>query len=614
MATSRILRVFQKHKSRITDAHADRCSRTVLAPIQNPLPISGTKSKLYKRFVAPFVTLFRGGSRPSSALPSRGEVVSVHVGSPSIPPNTALLAPDGSNLSTSSSSRPSDTDHRRACSSPRVPLVDQLPPAGATPPLGSNEQPISNGVPPDERATFLLVDEENESTTAQVIPPASIALDAGSFIPFPGARGTSVHSTNDSTRSLSEQKSRAQAPAERTGSGVICRDYAFERLPEDSPLPTRARLTQSLTGSPSVASSAAYLEAESRTSSPRVAFAELPDLHRCESPRSIQTSLRLFRKRTASGLREMVLSRPKCELCFANLIPHEEHICLPHHTPLSTPPVSNPRASLAQPRPSRKILIVGSPYDRNERRTATMFSITTLYATLEDKEDLKDAFRQRDYSVHSLVNSHFTREDVMQKVAHFFQDARSGDVRAVVFTGHAHREGDGPVMLIPPQCSGAEEAISEKDWEENIRKHAKPGVVVFSILAHCLGDFMTQELDLRQWHDVIRRDQTSSAEAGPIFVTFSATSGGMSAYESALVANSSRATDHFIYALLATMHNTGVHDWGSFFRVFEGEFQMARAAASQVYLDRPPEERWREDNPQHPCFSASRGIRCSILL
>ncbi|KAG8737638.1 hypothetical protein FRC10_007980 [Ceratobasidium sp. 414] len=313
--------------------------------------------------------------------------------------------------------------------------------------------------------------------------------------------------------------------------------------------------------------------------------------------------------RTASSLRERVLSRPKCELCFANRVPLQGHTCLPHPTPLPTPPVSDPRpASLVEPRPSRKILIIGSPYDRNERRTATMFSITTLYATLEDKEDLKDAFQQRGYSVHSLVNSQFTREEVLQRVAHFFRDAKSGDVRAVVFTGHAYREDNGPVMLIPPQCSGAEEAISEKDWEENIRKHAKPGVVVFSILAHCLGDFMTQELDLRQWHDVIQRDQTSSTEAGPIFVTFSATSGGTSAYESALIADSSRATDHFIHALLSTMRNTGVHDWGSFFRVFEGEFQMARAAASQVYLDRPPGEKWREDNPQNPFFSASRGI------
>ncbi|KAG8740053.1 hypothetical protein FRC10_004811 [Ceratobasidium sp. 414] len=336
------------------------------------------------------------------------------------------------------------------------------------------------------------------------------------------------------------------------GPGAGWKEYPREPFSGDNTPPT---LAQSLGDPSSIVSSAACLTGESRTS-PGVAYAEPPNLSRCESPSPV------------------------------------------------------PSVSDLQPasKPSRKILIIGSDYDRAERRTASVLSVVTLASPSRDAEDLRDAFRQRGYSAHSLVNSRFTREEVLQRVADFFLDAKSGDVRAVVFTGHAYCEDNGPVMLIPPQCSGAEEAISEKDWEENIRKHAKPGVVAFSILAHSLGDFMTQKLDLSQWHDVVQRCHLSSVEVEPIFVTFSASLGDMLAYESALAADSLRVTDHFIHALLSTIHNTEVHDWGSFFRVFEGEFQATRAAASQTDLDKPVGRTWRDDNPQIPCFSTSRAI------
>jgi hypothetical protein len=237
-----------------------------------------------------------------------------------------------------------------------------------------------------------------------------------------------------------------------------------------------------------------------------------------------------------------------------------------------------------------------------------MFSIETLEGALDEKEDLKHEFQQRGYSVRSLVNGEFSRDDVLAKIAELLQDAEAGDVRAIVYTGHAWCEEGGPVMLVPPQCPCIKGAILEADWEANIRKHAKPGVIVFSILAHCFGDFMTQDFNLRQWHDTVPRNQANSDAPGPIFVTFSATSSGMSAYESRLGPGSSRVTDHFIHALVSTMRSTGVHDWETFFRIFQGKFESTRAAASQGSFDKIPGEGWRAGNPQVPCFSTSEGV------
>ncbi|KAG8716384.1 hypothetical protein FRC09_015825 [Ceratobasidium sp. 395] len=400
--------------------------------------------------------------------------------------------------------------------------------------------------------------------------------------PFSDAQESSVRSSSDS---ISVRASSTHTRPEHAG--VIPKDYAFVPFPSHNTPPPRAHLTRSLTGSRSIISFVTCPEGSGSTSQtpPRVTFAELPSIPRCESPFSISNSLRPRHKPAISSLRE-------------SMVPA---------TVLGLGATATPETQ-----PSRKILIIGSSYDRNERRTATMFSITTLDAALDDKEDLKDTFRQRGYSVYSLVNSYFTRSDVLERIGQFLQDASSGDVRAVVFTGHAVECG-GRVMLVPPHCSGDQEAISEKDWEDNIQKQAKPGVVVFSILAHCLGDFMTQELDLQ--NDIARQDQLMhSGGIGPIFITFSATSKGTSAYESVVATNTSRVTDHFIHALIGTLRNNLVHNWESFFRVFKGNFEETRAAVSRVYSPGSLGHKWEKDNPQHPRFSASKGIRYSMLL
>ncbi|QRW12503.1 ICE-like protease (caspase) p20 domain protein [Ceratobasidium sp. AG-Ba] len=227
---------------------------------------------------------------------------------------------------------------------------------------------------------------------------------------------------------------------------------------------------------------------------------------------------------------------------------------------------------------------------------------------MADKDDLKSTFLERGFSVHTLVNDSFTREDVLRRIALFLLDARGGDVRAVVFTGHAYETDDGSVLLIPPQCSSMGDAIPEADWEESIRTHAKPGVIVFSILAHCYGNFMTQELDLSQTRSPSIQICDDSTETGPIFITFSASSKSMPAYESKLDMESSRVTDHFLSALLVTIRRPEVNDWPTFFKTFRHYFDMARANASRLCLDKSNEELWRPKHPQEPWFTASKVV------
>jgi hypothetical protein len=262
---------------------------------------------------------------------------------------------------------------------------------------------------------------------------------------------------------------------------------------------------------------------------------------------------------------------------------------------------------------SRKILIIGSSYKRDERRTATMFSIITLDGALEDKKQLREVFTERTYSVETLFNTTFTREDVLLRVAQFVRNAESGDVRAIAFTGHAYRTEDGTVMLIPPHCPSRKMAIPQTDWDQNICDNTKSGVIVLSIMAHCFsGDFMKQGLDHRDW-DSAALDPDIKTEQ-PIYITFSSTSSDQSAYESAVERNNPGCVlDHFVHALVKAMRDPNSKTWVDFFTAFKVYFEQARSCASWVDKTELRENKtiaagWRLNNRQEPCFSASENV------
>ncbi|KAG8686536.1 hypothetical protein FRC11_008800 [Ceratobasidium sp. 423] len=362
-------------------------------------------------------------------------------------------------------------------------------------------------------------------------------------------------------------------------------------------------LNQSSSSLATIASS--YVTA--RTGTPpspsiRSVHSEMP---RCDSPIPIFDARRVrVQSFQASSLRESVVMSELYEPLDSLLDAHPTP-----KTPSSTLSVPSTPSS-----PSRKILIMGSSYQGRDE-VKRMFSIETLDGVLEDKEQIRMVFTERSYSVQTLFEEEFDRERALTKVAEFLGDAKSGDVRAIVFTGHGHAHDDGTVWLVPPGCPSKNKAISRTDWDQNIQDHTPPGVVVFSIMAHChSGKVMKQKFDHSVWE---APEQISNIEKGePLYLTFAASDEG--AFESWVTRSPHppRTGDHFIHALVGAIRSIDVATgtWGEFFAAFDRHFKRARSCASwheQVASGKPG---WRSNNVQMPRFTASGFIRLSVVF
>ncbi|QRW10314.1 hypothetical protein RhiLY_09313 [Ceratobasidium sp. AG-Ba] len=263
---------------------------------------------------------------------------------------------------------------------------------------------------------------------------------------------------------------------------------------------------------------------------------------------------------------------------------------------------------------SRKILIMGSNYTRGVRRTFTVCSNITLLGPTSDKEYLKDSFARRGFSTHSFVNDEFDRDQALDKLAGFLQTARPGDIRAIVFTGHAAHD-----MLIPPNCPTPEIGISSADWERTIRDNAQSGVVVLSIFATCYsGSFMQQPIDLRNLNsDIKDHAPDSTAEAsGPILITFSSASASQISYESSVAHDDlGRVGDHFLYALDQAARSPHVRTWAGFIDSMEYHLQQARKTCSNIaaYEGAESSEAWIANSPQTPVLTFSHPFFKSLF-
>ncbi|KAF8597343.1 hypothetical protein BDV93DRAFT_562379 [Ceratobasidium sp. AG-I] len=262
---------------------------------------------------------------------------------------------------------------------------------------------------------------------------------------------------------------------------------------------------------------------------------------------------------------------------------------------------------VAQDNISRKILVIGSNYNSRPRRTFSISSDITLEGAVSDKNIIKDTFAQRGYSGHSMVNDTFDQEAALDEVSRFLSTAHCGDVRAIVFTGHAISAVHDPgPALVPPNCPARELAIPAHVWEQTILNSAEAGVVVLSIFASCFsGGFMQQPINMQNL-DVIPDDAPGTyPPAGPILITFSSTSPNQLSYESSIEDKDPwRVADHFLHALSRTAQSPLVNDWASFVSTLESEFQAARDIGSSFDPDRTLEE-WQADSPQTPMLTAS---------
>ncbi|KAG8692207.1 hypothetical protein FRC09_011389 [Ceratobasidium sp. 395] len=280
---------------------------------------------------------------------------------------------------------------------------------------------------------------------------------------------------------------------------------------------------------------------------------------------------------------------------------------------------SEPHLSDVEAEITRKILIIGSNYNPRVRRTYTILSAITLESPSSDKGRLRESFGLRGYSVHSLLNDTFDRDEALSRVAEFLSTAKCRDVRAIVFTGHARRtEGENDVALIPPNCLDRDQAISAELWENTIRDNTQPGVIVLSIFASCFsGGFMEQGINLKDLNPVRSPNASSSStsdDPGPILVTFTSSSRDQLSYESSIEAEHPwRAADHFLYALDMTARYPGVRDWQTFITILEFHFQDARRIGASFDETRSPDE-WERDSPQTPMYTASGFVDLPTLF
>lgn len=270
-------------------------------------------------------------------------------------------------------------------------------------------------------------------------------------------------------------------------------------------------------------------------------------------------------------------------------------------------PEGSTGGSVTQDDISRKLLVIGSNYTRGCRRTFSISSAITLEGAVGDKNVLRETFVQRGYSASSMVNDIFDQNDALNKVSQFVSTARCGDVRAIVFTGHAiSTEMEASPAIIPPNCPTRELAIPAQLWEDTIRASAKPGVVVLSIFASCFsGGFMQQPISMQNLDTLTINEPGAYSQAGPILVTFSSASPDQLSYESSIEHTDPwRVADHFLHAFARTVQLSQVNNWESFVSTLESEFQAARDIGASFDPDRTPEE-WKSDSPQTPMLTAS---------
>lgn len=267
--------------------------------------------------------------------------------------------------------------------------------------------------------------------------------------------------------------------------------------------------------------------------------------------------------------------------------------------------------------PERRLLIIGSCYSRGTKvHPGTSYDLVfeRLSGVIEDTNNLQSVFRGRGYSVETLVEHDFDKKTVLDRVAAFLEPALPGDVRAIVFTGHSMLQGR-QASIVPPILENSESFIPADCWNDNIRRTAKPGVIVLSIFASCFsGALMQQRVKLTDFSFPARaHDEPHTPEAPnpglsqtPIFITFSSGQHDERSKESeAPPKGGSRGPfcDNFLWALAETARDTRVRNWDDFIRTLHTAFHLARSYGATAEDD--PLE-WLLQNPQNPQITVSQ--------
>ncbi|CAE6375816.1 unnamed protein product [Rhizoctonia solani] len=278
----------------------------------------------------------------------------------------------------------------------------------------------------------------------------------------------------------------------------------------------------------------------------------------------------------------------------------------------------------------RKLLIIGSGYDSANFRRATTetnatmaTTLTTLCGVSHDVKSLTSVFKKRSFVVETLVGDSFDAQTILNRVKTFLRDATEGDVRAIIFTGHAAQtQSDRKVAIVPPAgCfSGGdpdEGLISADAWRAAVNESTQPGVIVLSIFASCMsGDLMNQPVNMKDLNAPIATGDISSdlqeAAPAPIFITFASSRADQNTFESVVGLSSGqdpyRYGDHFLRAFTLAARESSILDWKGFIQSLEEKFLQLRMIGAICAAQDPDvrDSNWLETHPQTPMYSSSR--------
>ncbi|KAH7337274.1 hypothetical protein B0J17DRAFT_719168 [Rhizoctonia solani] len=281
----------------------------------------------------------------------------------------------------------------------------------------------------------------------------------------------------------------------------------------------------------------------------------------------------------------------------------------------------------ADPR-ERKLLIIGSGYESAKFRqatleaNATLATLTTLNGVSHDVKSLTSVFKKRSFIVENLLGDWFDAQTILTRVKTFLSDATEGDVRAIVFTGHAARtQADHKVAIVPPAgyhgANPDDGLISADAWRATVHESTQPGVVVLSIFASCMsGDLMDQPINLKDLNGPIATSALSdpkSSAPGPIFITFASSRSDQSTYESVVGPsrgqdNPFRYGDHFLRAFTLAARESHISDWKGFIQALEENFSELRRIGAICAANDPDMQdlNWERSHPQTPIYTSSR--------
>ncbi|QRV77255.1 hypothetical protein RhiJN_05270 [Ceratobasidium sp. AG-Ba] len=253
----------------------------------------------------------------------------------------------------------------------------------------------------------------------------------------------------------------------------------------------------------------------------------------------------------------------------------------------------------------RKMLIIGSSYDDCNKRLNVRFGdslVEPLKGLQDDVDDLASGFRARGYDIEIMTCREFSREDVLHRMASFLSEAPVGDVRVIVFTGHTSKDNQGSPCVILPGASSMV-WISAYEWYENIRAHARPGVIVLSIFATCFSGAFAENIVRIGNFTPVGEVEAPSRLTTPLIVTLGSSGPHENTYESSLGQYELRVRDHFLWSLAKATRNPKLQTWNEFMVMLQQYFAFARSFGSTTALE--GFEEWLRLNPQSPVISVT---------